>query len=324
MGPAFQQYFDKTTLQRLFCGLELLESIQLADCDSVHFAWQLQSLFVSSSFQISPSIKSLSLRGCRQLSPGVFQVLLSQLPRLQRLDLGYTQVEAYALNSIPPTARLTHLNISHCSLLGDEIAKFLTSPPATSNLVYLDAEQTNIAEDDVTALLETAPSTLKFLNLKGSTMTSKHIPLLQKLHHLEELSIGSQLRLQDIEAMFFAPDVLKEETEEAIPDVEPTKHHVILNPLDEAVAICKIRRRINKLSSRLAGCKLRYLDISSLPIGEQGRLNMSVLLATTLEIIEVGDFIPAWSPNIERVAKAVGWKLRTVDKTYWFKRSAQI
>ena len=329
IGVSFQHFLNSATLRTLLCDLKMIQSIDFSQCHSPSFALEFLSLCSDPALRVSPYMKSLSLHGCKDLPPEIFKAILYQLPRLQLLDVKNTQIPAHALLSIPKTARITHLNINQCDFLStSEITEFLTTHLAvTLTLLSLEAATSQdvpgLTEDQVTAILSKAPSTLRSLNLKNSEMTSKHLPLLQKLsHQLTELTVGSHLRLRDIEALFVSPSELEAEVSHTpAPEarVEP-KHHTVLSPLEEAVSICKLRSRSNSASFSKPGSALRYLDLSGMRMEEQEKLRRSVLFGTGLEIIEVSEGKGLKVAGMERLWRAVGWEMISEGRRAWFQR----
>lgn len=144
------------------------------------------------------NITRLSFHECVTTPAIVFTTLLPRLPHLTHLDLANTRVQIQALNSLPATARLTHLNLSRCyQISGDDLVKFLVHHPSTQSLIYLNLHSDTrihcvLDVQHVASLLPNLPPTLKSLNMKGSKMMITHTPLLKPLiYQLEELSLGS-------------------------------------------------------------------------------------------------------------------------------------
>lgn len=157
-------------------------------------------------------LSRLSFHECSSIPASVYSTLLSRLPLLSHLDVAHTQITASALNSIPHTAKLTHLNLSRCShISGSEVVDFLTTHPAAKTLVYLnlmtDAKSHQLLNaDDLSRLLPALPNTLRSLNLKGSKMLDVHIQQLVPLsQHLEELGLGRSLLHEDVVRLLLPP-----------------------------------------------------------------------------------------------------------------------
>jgi len=313
----------------LLCDFQIIESIDFSTCTSPSFTLEFMSLCSDPALRVSPSITALSFRGCKDLPPDMFEILLSQLPRLQVLDVENSQVTGDALLNIPTTSRLTHLNINNCNFLScSEITEFLAiHPAATSTLVSLEAATSrdvpSLTEDQVTTILSKVPPRLQSLNLKNSDMTLKHLLIFQRLsNQLTDLTVGSHLHLRDIEALFIPPNELEPEVSHTHPSEARVelKNHTVLGPLEEAVAICKLRSRINSASFSKPGSTLKYLDLSAMRADEQEKLRTSILFGTDLEIIEVSGAVGGSFAGLERLWKAVGWEMRSEGRRCWFQQ----
>lgn len=334
INAIIQDSLDQTVLWQLFCKLPHLESIDLLNCNSPSLTWEFAQLCALPDFQASTSITSLNLHECSDLPSHIFSEILPQLPRLQTLDVAHTQITTEALSSIPSTARITHLNLSDCDLLsGETLTHFLRSHTATSStMVSLNLESSAnkipfLSEDDVSSILSHAPPTLRVLNLKNSMMTTTHIPLLRRLApQLEELTLGSNLRMRDLEAAFLAAEDSSEndraldEDEEGAEQLLPTesKYATVLDPMAIAVAICKIRQRISSVpvsSYASSAPMLKRLDISGMGLEQQEKIRMSILLGAQsggLEVIEISEKVPGRVSNLKRICTAVGWDMEYV------------
>lgn len=339
IGQTIQDHLDGTVLQQLFCELPRLESIDLSQCSTPNFVWEFSKLSLQADFQVSNSIVSLNLSRCVGLASSVFSVILPQLPRLQVLNAANTYVTSEALLSIPSTARLTHLDLENCDLLsGAEIVKFLTiHPSATTTLEYLNlntssSRNTYLAEEDVRTILSRVASTLRFLHLKNSTMTPAHVPLLRYLAgQVQELTVGSHISMADLEAIFVVRDEHDVSAVEQLETEDETrndsKYQTILDPMVEAVAICRLRQRINSTSSACSDTsvrsKLRMLDISSMEFAQQGKVRLSVLLGPQsgmLERIMVAERVLRKGGLLKRVCRAVGWDVGRAGESGWIRR----
>ncbi|KAH8601821.1 hypothetical protein B0O99DRAFT_588996 [Bisporella sp. PMI_857] len=330
----FQQYLDQSVLNTLFSELPYLYSIDIEGCNSPTFAINFAHLCNSPDFHVSSSITSLNLSGCSDLPPLIFSTALPQLPRLATLDVEQTQITAEGLGSIPQTARLTHLNVNNCHLLsGDGLASFLSAnPAANTSLISLQAE-TNpeiqpLLEEDVSRILASAPSTLRVLHLKNPYMTSKHLPYLQILcRQLEELKVGSQLSMLDIESLYLTPEAVAETWRTgALEEVDvmrmDSKYNIVLDPMAEAVAVCRLRRRLDSTEALYIAKQptLQYLDVSSLSTVEQGKIRTSVLLglhAGALQVIEISERVLRRYGILKKLCKAVGWVMKSAGKRCW-------
>ncbi|KAH6613368.1 hypothetical protein F5144DRAFT_401810 [Chaetomium tenue] len=202
---------DAAVLQKLFLELPLLKAIDFCGCTSNSFKESFLSV-LSPNWPRELMVQRLSLHKCLTLPSSVFEVILPRLARLTHLDVAGTRITDTALSSIPPTATITHLNLSKCTLLSARnVIDFLANHPAVKGLQFLslatDARSHQAFDaEHVTELLPIFPKTLKSLNLKGSKMAASHIDLLRPLtKHLEELAVGRSLSLRDVNRLF-VPD----------------------------------------------------------------------------------------------------------------------
>jgi hypothetical protein len=156
------------------------------------------------------SITRLSFHRCLGLPSTVFETILPRLTKLTHLDVAGTRVTDEALEKIPTTAKLTHLNLAKCKELSAEVVvKFVTSHPSTKDsLVFLSlatdpAHHLLLGKEDIDGLLPSLPKTLKSLSLRGSRMHASHMPELVRLsQQLEELAVGRGLEMSDIHKLF--------------------------------------------------------------------------------------------------------------------------
>ncbi|KAK4101944.1 hypothetical protein N658DRAFT_424940 [Parathielavia hyrcaniae] len=210
-----QEYIDEdldaAVLRKLFLGLPQLKAVDFCGCTSSHFKEAFAAI-LSPDWPKELTIQRLSLHKCLTLPSSVFETILPRLRRLTHLDVAGTRITDSALASIPPTARITHLNLAKCTLLSARgVIDFLANHPAAKGLQFLSlatdarSHQTFDA-DNISELLPVLPKTLKSLSLKGSKMASSHVDLLRPLtKHLEELALGRSLALQDVNRLF-VPD----------------------------------------------------------------------------------------------------------------------
>lgn len=223
---------DERVLRKLFFGLERIAALDFCGCSSPAFRAAFISAVGADGDDVL-ALRRLSLHKCTTLPSSVFEALLPRLPHLTHLDVAGTRITDAALASIPHTARLTHLNLAKCNNLSSEaIIHFLATHPAvaggnsshhnndssgggssgsSSSLVWLSlatdaSTHETFGEDAVTQLLPVLPTSLKSLSLKGSRMSTSHIPLLLPLtKHLEELALGRGLSTTDTNALFLPP-----------------------------------------------------------------------------------------------------------------------
>ncbi len=223
-----QEYIDDdlsaAVLRKLFLGLPQLKAVDFCGCTSTSFKESVLSLLdiPDASWPAELSVRRLSLHKCLTLPSSVFEALLPRLTRLTHLDVAGTRITDAALASIPPTARITHLNLAKCTLLSARgVIDFLSTHPAVRELQFLslatDARsQQTFDIPDIAELLPLLPSSLKSLSLKGARMCPEHIDLLRPLtKHLEELAIGRSLSLKDINRLL-VPDEFGEATPSAV------------------------------------------------------------------------------------------------------------
>ena len=286
-------------------SLPLMQALDFCACSSRPFA----EAFTSVTRQLSTpltSLKRLSLHECATLQEPVFEALLPLLPNLTHLDMAHTLVNDKALLSIPPTARITHLNLERCThLTGPGVVKFLTTHPAAKDrTVYLnlaaDASRHRLlAADDVSNLLSSLPASLRSLNLGGAKLNASHIPALRQLStHVEELGLrGANLSLStDIVRLFKSSSSSSSSPEKTTTNDEPHQS------------------------------TLRYIDLSSIPSVTQLSLSYSPtsLLDTStlpLEVIELGSDVLA--PIQKRTGNARGkleWVVKELGRRGWYVR----
>ncbi|RDA84231.1 hypothetical protein CP532_0139 [Ophiocordyceps camponoti-leonardi (nom. inval.)] len=212
-----QEYLDDDlspqVLAKLLFDMPQLRALDFCGCSSPAFKDSFMSL-LANPWPDALSITKLSLHKCMSLPSSVFETLLPRLRRLTHLDVAGTRITDQALEAIPPTARLTHLNLTKCKQLSSEVVvKFIkTHPAAVDSLVFLSLATDSVhhlllGKDDVDALLPHLPPTLRSLNLKGSRMHSSHVPALARLcQSLEELAVGRGLDMNDVLCLFKQAD----------------------------------------------------------------------------------------------------------------------
>ncbi|EXJ63917.1 hypothetical protein A1O7_00252 [Cladophialophora yegresii CBS 114405] len=309
---------DSNIISTLF-NMPLMQALDFCACSSRPFVEAFTSVTTSLSSPLT-SLKRLSLHECATLQEPVFEALLPLLTNLTHLDVAHTLINDKALFSIPPSARITHLNLERCThLTGAGVVRFLTTHPAVrENIIYLnlaaDASRHRLLrEDDVTALVASLPSTLRSLNLNGAKINPSHIPGLQKLGtHLEELGLrGANLSLgSDIVRLFRQSAATSSDDE---PRGEEENNNNNNNPSS---------------SSRST---LRYLDLSLIPSVTQLSLsyNPSSLLDKStlpLEVIELGSDVLAEvkrrQGNIRSTSSKAKpeWVVKELGRRGWYVR----
>ncbi|KAF4893526.1 F-box protein [Colletotrichum fructicola] len=283
---------DADVLRKLFFGMPRLQALDFAGCTSPAFKNSFTSL-VAMDWPDMLSVTRLSFHKCLTLPSTLFEKILPRLTNITHLDLAQTKISDRALQSIPVTAKITHLNIAKCTLLtAPAVIDFLANHPAVKNLVYLsvatDARSHQLLDvEDVTQLIPVLPKTLRSLSLKGSRMDDIHIDLLRPLtKYLEELAVG---RNMDVNA---AGKLL----EPADPEKEEEPH------------------------------TLRYLDLSDLWGSELDLVDLfstrnSLLRPSSapLEVVEVSEqSFKSLSRN--RVLERIGWSLQEIGSRCWMVR----
>ncbi|KAK2629840.1 hypothetical protein QTJ16_000660 [Diplocarpon rosae] len=297
-----QEHIDNeispAVLKTLFCDLPKLKALDLCACSSASFRESFNAIISANMLPPILPITRLSLHECTILPSSVFDSLLPRMPHLTHLDVAHTRITDAALHSIPQTARLTHLNLSKCSLLsGAAVSSFLTTHPGARSLVYLnlamDAKSSEmLSSDEISALLPTLPHSLRSLNLKGSKMGKEHIDLLLPLtKHLEELGLGRHLDLQQLVRLFIPNPNL---------------------PLEDQLA--------------WTPHSLRYLDVSDLTIAQ---LDLGTLFGSTCPVLktitgplEVLELSAEVLKRLEKVpdVKRVGWCIKEAGRRGWLVR----
>ncbi|KXJ86682.1 hypothetical protein Micbo1qcDRAFT_125745 [Microdochium bolleyi] len=310
-----QEYIDDeidiNVLKKLFFDLPRLKAIDFCGCSSAPFRTAMTAFVQEEAEWTMPlSVSRLSLHRCVNLPPAVFDAILPRLTNLTHLDVAGTRISDQALQSIPYTARISHLNLAKCnSLTADGIIDFLTNHPAVKDtLVYLslaaDFRSHHIFdEEDTTRLLQCLPETLRSLSLKGSRMIPAHIPQLRPLtKHLEELALGRGLKVSDIDRLF-------------VPDPEPVDEDEDVDMDGDA-----------KAQLSWVPHTLRYLDLSDY-IGSE--LDLSALFSSQchimksysapLEVVEVADeFYRRLSKS--SVLTNAGWSITEFGSRAWIVR----
>lgn len=275
---------------------------------------------------------------------GVLTSIIPRMRKLRLLDVSRSCFTTSALFSIAETARLTHLNIGGCRDLPalDALVAFLTTHPSvTSSLHTLDAGcitdsgREPLSETQVGAFLSRAPRTLKRLDLSMSHMGRSNLSPLRKLcRQLEALSVGSGLELRGIESVLLEPaHSYAEDGPRPTSTSPPTTERgnpAVLEAMGHAVAVCKLRRRLDSVTAVSGAVEgrstLRYLNLSSIAVAEQGRLKQSVLLGTqTSPLSMIGVAGMAWDDLqvLERSCRAVGWKAGRDRERVWVERGGR-
>jgi hypothetical protein len=289
-------------IQKLFTGLPCLRALDFCGCSTQLFSQAFtKALTANASLVVDlPNLHRLSLHECSTIPTRALDHLLCRLTHLTHLDLARTQVSDSALLAIPETARITHLNLSHCSRLhSSALVQFLTAHTAVRNsLVYLnlmaDSTLCRLSENDLSTLLPSIPGTMRSLNLGGSKITPGHVHLLVSLsNHLEELGLSkADLSVRDINSFFVrTADATNSGPEESLP-----------------------------VST------LRYIDLAKVPqVTARSIFNgESCLLSNQswpLQVIELTNKItdPLHQPR-KTTQSSVGWNVQESGRRTWYVR----
>lgn len=297
---------DARVLHKLFFGLPKLRSVDFCASSSSGFAESFRT--VMQQLRESPStmlgLKRLSLHECFPLPSSTYETLLPRLAQLTHLDVSHTRITNSALKSLPPTARLTHLNLGRCtSVTGEGVVDFLTTHPAASTLVYLNlycdiSRYRLLWEADVDRLLPALPATLRSLNLNGAHVGPQHIRhILPLSKHLEELGLAAtNLSLDGINAIFRAPAHTPSLDHDDMEHWTPPAIH--------------------------------YLDLTGIPSITQNTLfntpsPRNILLspqALPLEVIELGDKTISSLRECRNTNKRLGWCVKELGRRGWYVR----
>ncbi len=304
---------DEPVIRKLFYGLPKLHAIDFCAAASGSFVNSLSTVVRTLNGPAGGDlgIRRLGLHECFTLQPSTFEGLLPHLPALTHLDVAHTRVTDRALASIPPTARLTHLNLGRCTqITGAGVVDFLASHPSVNSLVYLNlacdiASYRLLSETDIDFLLPQLPSTLRSLNLNGAKIRSDHVPhLLPLTKHLEELSLShSKLTLQDINSIFRAPS----------------------SPSTSSASSSQPNFAAAEAEPTWTPPSLHYLDLSHTPSITQPTLfaPTCILLSKAsqpLEVLELGDKAISSLRECRNTNKRLGWVVKELGRRGWYVR----
>ncbi|EKJ69874.1 hypothetical protein FPSE_09961 [Fusarium pseudograminearum CS3096] len=283
-----QEYIDEDlgpeVIKKLFFDMPRLQAVDFAGCSSPFFKNSFNSL-LEAQWPDSLTLTRVSFHKCLNLPGSVFEAILPRLERATHLDLAGTRVTDKALQSLPETARLTHLNLAKCRELTSEVVvKFITTHPAITQTITVLSLATNasshllLGKADVDAILPRLPHTIRSLSLKGSRMDPSQLPLLTPLvQHLEELAIGRGLDLRDIHQLLY-------QAQEWIPH------------------------------------SLRYIDISDLDtiIGSASALLTPA--SAPLQVIELEERAYERAAKAKKNLERAGWTPKEFGSRYWLVR----
>jgi hypothetical protein len=283
-----QEYIDEDlgpdVLRKVFTGMPQLQAIDLCGCSTKSFRTSFEAI-LNEEWPETLSLTRLSLHKCLTLPPAVFEKILPRLPRLTHLDVAGTRITDAALNMIPTTARITHLNLAKCKeLSSDAVVKFITTHPAVKDsLVYLSlatdaSSHLLLGKDDVDALLPLLPKTLRSLSLKGSRMEPSQIAkLVPLMDHLEELAVGRGLEMNDVHQLFTQ-------------------------------------------NGQWATHSLRYLDISDVDTIIGSASTLLAPASAPLHVIEVEERAYERAAKVKKNIERVGWTAKEFGSRYWLVR----
>ncbi|RBA11836.1 hypothetical protein FPRO05_14188 [Fusarium proliferatum] len=283
-----QEYIEEDlgpdVIKKLFFDMPRLQAIDFCGCSSPSFKNSFTSL-LQAQWPDSLTLTRVSFHQCLNLPGYVFEAILPRLERATHLDLAGTRVTDKALQSLPETASLTHLNLAKCRELTSEVViKIVTTHPAIIQTITVLSLATNasshllLGKTDVDAILPRLPPTIRSLSPKGSRMDPSQLPLLTSLvQHLEELAIGRGLDLRDIHQLLY-------QTQDWVPH------------------------------------SLRYIDISDLDtiIG-----NASALLipaSAPLQVIELEERAYERAAKTKKNLERAGWTPKEFGSRYWLVR----
>jgi hypothetical protein len=284
-----QEYIDNDlssqVLWKLFTGLPRLQAIDFCGCSSTIFKNSFHGIMDFSWPDTLPLTK-LSFHRCLSLSSRVFETILPRLGSVTHLDVAGTRVTDVALQGIPSSARITHLNLDTYKELSTEaVVGFVTSHPAvTESLVYLSlavesSHDLLLGKHDMEMILSYVPRSLRSLSLKGSKMDASLIPLLEPLmHQLEELAVGRDLKMKDVHRLFY------------LEDGKPRAHSV------------------------------RYLDISDVDVVIGSASTLLASPSAPLQVIEVHERTYHKATKLNGCLVRAGWTATEFGRRYWLER----
>ena len=296
---------DEDVLEKLFFGLPKLRAIDFCASSSQSFVDAFSTTLTRLTRSSSPTlnIRRLGLHECFTLPSSAFERLLPHLTQLTHLDVCHTRITDSALQAIPTSAQLSHLNLGRCTqITGEGVVDFLTSHSAVRGLVYLNlhcdiSRYRLLWEPDVDRLLPALPSTLRALNLNGAHIHPRHIAqLLPLTKHLEELGLAcAALSVADINALFRAPPAEEAGSSSPQPWQPPRLHYLDLS------SIASITRT----------------SLFNSPASENVLLTENSL---PLEVIELGDKAISSLRECRNTNKRLGWVVKELGRRGWYVR----
>lgn len=328
------QDLDQAVLTKVLTGLPRLRALDLCASYAGSFSEAFSSAVTSDIYQTQYSnIQKLGLHECFTISSSDLEALLRRMPHLKILDLYHTRVTIAALQSIPHTARLTHLNLGLCTnITGPQVTTFLTAHPAAARLVHLNlacdlARSRLLRNTDLDVLLPRLPKSLRSLNLAGAQLRAEtHMPHLLRLSkHLEELGLGhTELSMTDIKSFFQPPRTTDNDSPKDSPATAPPAEQWPSQP-----------------------CTLHYLDLTGIPSVTQPSLffdppspqrssRIDIPLYPTsapitpplpfllspasypLEVLELSASVATDLKRIERSNRRYGWLVKELGRRAWY------
>lgn len=318
-----QQDLSEEVLFKIFTGLSKLQALDLCGAYTNGFpeAFNL-ALNRVATLNINIPITRLSLHEAFTVKNSDVRQLISRLPALTVLDVYHTRCDVKTLESIPQTARLTHLNIGQCyNLAGPEVVQFVKKHPSAQDLVWLNtftdpARHRLFHKTDLDILLPHLSAnlqSLRSLNLGGAQINpANHMVHLIKLSsHLEELGLAfSNLEMADIKS-FFPPSPTS-------PSSTPRSHAIdapIPKPalkyldLSEVSSVTQPALFFHRCSSRI--------DTDNPP--PIPHLLSSITLP--LEVIELNRRCADDMKRMKTSNKRFGWNVHELGRRAWYVRA---
>lgn len=140
--------------------------------------------------------------------------------------------------------------------------------------------------------------------------------------------------MQDVETMLLKPtyyfdDEYRERDTSYELSKEERRHEAVLAPMRNAIALCKLRQRLNSVvlsphrPTSTRPLSLRYLNIGCLSGDEQGLVKQSVLLGkdtASLRVVELDETEEDEGRVLGRICGAVGWKTSGEARRRWVER----